>query len=63
MIYKEIRNYTISWAPPLPQKYFNFVEKSQEELDKVTFFSLKYWDFMVWYTYLVYLWDEAQWPR
>ena len=49
MIYKEIRNYTISRAPPLPQKYFDFVEKSQEELDKVTFFMLKYWDFFVWY--------------
>jgi hypothetical protein len=33
--FKEIPNYTISRAPPLPEKYFDFVEKSQEELDKV----------------------------
>jgi hypothetical protein len=33
--FKEIPNYKISLAPPLPTKYFDFVEKSQEELDKV----------------------------
>jgi hypothetical protein len=35
--FKEIPNYKISLAPPLPTKYFDFVEKSQEELDKVRF--------------------------
>jgi hypothetical protein len=35
--FKEIPNYTISRAPPLPEKYFDFVEKSQEELDKVSY--------------------------
>ena len=41
MTYKEIPNYTISRAPPLHQKYFDFVEKSQEELDKVIFLKFK----------------------
>ena len=35
--FKEIPNYKISLAPPLPTKYFDFIEKSQEEMDKVGF--------------------------